>query len=122
MFEYLCFKEVAFIACMNRTIELNFSDGQLFFKYSNLANGEKESIYAGNAEEIVKAIEQLHIENWENLYKPEYEILDGHRWSLKYKQTGQEAKNIDGDNTYPTDYDKLTTILYKVVGIEEKGE
>ena len=42
MFEYLCFEEKAFIACMNRTIKLDFSDGQLFYKYSDLVNGEKE--------------------------------------------------------------------------------
>lgn len=120
MFEYLCFEEKAFIACMNRTIKLDFSDGQLFYKYSDLVNGEKEGTYNGDAEEVVKTIEALHIETWEKEYKPECEILDGHSWSLKYKQTGKKTGNISGENMYPVEYDKLTAILYKIVGIEER--
>lgn len=119
MFEYLCFEENSFSALLSRTIRLDYSDNHLLYKYTDLAGGEKEGSYEGDAKTIVGEIEKLHIENWENEYRPEKSVLDGYSWGLHYKQKGTKTKNITGDNDYPEDYEKLVSILYKIVGIQD---
>lgn len=62
------------------------------------------------AAEFFKAIENLHIEKWEDNYFTY--VSDGESWTLDYKTDDGKSRHITGSNAYPENYDELLALLY----------
>lgn len=58
----------------------------------------------GDNADWLEEFDELDIEDWEDSYDNEHEILDGTQWELEYKLEGEEPREIDGDNNYPENW------------------
>ena len=61
-------------------------------------------------------IEQIGVWKWKKSYNPKYEILDGYQWELKLRNRKGEAKNIEGNESYPKNFKDLIKELNILFG------
>lgn len=61
-------------------------------------------------EKFFSEIDKIGITSWKKRYE-NYEILDGEQWVLRYRETGQKVKTIEGSNDYPAKWKDLIRII-----------
>ena len=66
-------------------------------------------------EEVMDALEELHIGEWEKCYDPMrfgYCVMDGTQWSITFEYSnGKDALEISGDNDYPYNFNEFVEIF-----------
>lgn len=66
-------------------------------------------------EEVMDALEELHIGEWEKCYDPMrfgYCVMDGTQWSITFEYSnGKDALEISGDNDYPYNFNEFAEIF-----------
>ena len=66
-------------------------------------------------EEVMDALEELHIGEWEKCYDPMrfgYCVMDGTHWSITFEYSnGKDALEISGDNDYPYNFTEFAEIF-----------
>lgn len=66
-------------------------------------------------EEVLVALEELHIGEWEKCYDPMrfgYCVLDGTQWSITFEYSnGKKTLEISGSNDYPYNFDDFAEIF-----------
>ena len=66
-------------------------------------------------EEVLDALEELHIGEWEKCYDPMrfgYCVLDGTQWSITFEYSnGKKTLEISGSNDYPYNFDDFAEIF-----------
>ena len=66
-------------------------------------------------EEVLDALEELHIGEWEKCYDPMrfgYCVLDGTQWSVTFEYSnGKKTLEISGSNDYPYNFDDFAEIF-----------
>lgn len=67
-------------------------------------------------EELSAMLEGIQIKNWKKQYVPEDLWTDGVEWSLEYKEIGEKAVRIKGNNAWPSKWKKVLKIIKRVAG------
>lgn len=66
-------------------------------------------------EEVMDALEELHIGEWEKCYDPMrfgYCVMDGTQWSITFEYSNRkDALEISGDNDYPYNFNEFVEIF-----------
>lgn len=66
-------------------------------------------------EEVLDALKELHIGEWEKYYDPMrfgYCVMDGTQWSVTFEYSnGKDALEISGNNDYPYNFNEFAEIF-----------
>lgn len=115
MFEYLVFNEEEFQS-WNRELRIDVSGRDILFRRTGndygFKGGMAEGRYNGNPEEFVSVLEAFHVERWKDEYSEP--VLDGHSWTLRYKEVGKPCRKIAGYNAFPECFGKFVKHLFSV--------
>ncbi len=57
------------------------------------------------------ALENIHIERWQSKYMPDEIAYDGESWKLEYKRADKRCRHINGDDTYPENWDEFLKVM-----------
>ena len=114
MFEYLVFYEFACLTPWSREIRIERVGDSIRYriKLTETDFSDKnitEGVYKGNTENFIRKLESFHIENWPLNFSKD--ILDGHVWSLRYKEVGKRCRRIEGNNDYPDCYKEFMELI-----------
>ena len=115
MFEYLVFNDEG-SQFWDREIRIEVSGRDILFRRTGNDYGFKKGMiegrYKGNPEEFISVLEAFHVERWKDEYfEP---ILDGHSWTLRYKEVGKPCRMIVGCNAYPEEFGDFVNHLFSV--------
>lgn len=88
-------------------------DDALLTKSEMFHYEQKQSVL--DREEVIDALEELHIGEWEKCYDPMrfgYCVMDGTQWSITFEYSnGKDALEISGDNDYPYNFNEFAEIF-----------
>lgn len=93
-------------------IEFTGSEARLS-QYKTFDCDQKEIVL--DREEVLDALEQLHIGEWEKCYDPirfGYCVLDGTQWNVSFEYSNEKDKlEISGSNDYPYNFNGFAEIF-----------
>ena len=118
MFEYLVFYEYISLSTWSREIRIERVEDSLRYRikrtgYPCVETEITEGVYEGDAYSFIEKLEGFHVEEWPlEFFAP---ILDGHGWSLRYKEVGKPCRKITGSNAFPECYKEFINHLGSVV-------
>lgn len=93
---------------------IEFAGEEALLTKSDMFSYEQNQSVLGR-EEVMDALEELHIGEWEKFYDPMrfgYCVMDGTQWSITFEYSnGKDALEISGDNDYPYNFNEFVEIF-----------
>lgn len=93
---------------------IEFAGEEALLTKSDMFSYEQNQSVLGR-EEVMDALEELHIGEWEKCYDPMrfgYCVMDGTQWSITFEYSnGKDALEISGDNDYPYNFNEFAEIF-----------
>lgn len=93
---------------------IEFAGEEALLTKSDMFSYEQNQSVLGR-EEVMDALEELHIGEWEKCYDPMrfgYCVMDGTQWSITFEYSnGKDALEISGDNDYPYNFNEFVEIF-----------
>lgn len=116
MLEKLYFEEGEFakwqkhieIKCTNDEVKYTYGG----FKFGNVFQTTKKGSVQ-DFQQFLEKVNQIKLDNWKNEYFAP--VLDGHSWTLEYKDSSHPEKTVRGINAYPENYRDLVKLVYSVL-------
>ena len=94
---------------------IEFTGDNAHLTQSKIYSYEQKEQSVIDREEVLDALEELHIGEWEKCYDPMrfgYCVLDGTQWNVSFEYSnGKKTLEISGSNDYPYNFDEFAEIF-----------
>ena len=116
MFEYIKLNQMA--SFYSDEIKIWVVDNKVHYSVLSMKSGTniEDAVSDYDIEKLNTAIEALCISSWQKHYEPDSVYMDGVSWDVKYKEEGQKAIKVSGENAWPKNWKNLLQLVKSVTG------